>query len=274
MTETPTTEQMVPVSAERHAARRWRRFSSYAFARSRRHVPVVLGEHEQIAANMPLLFHRSAAGLAPVALLRVQPQGDSALVSDTGVWRGSYVPSILRVHPFDARSIDDRFELLIDEGSGLLTDAPEDERFFDAEGNLTPGLAEVVRFFEQRATAARRTAEACAQLQQAALLRDFPAERGLQGYLTLDRAALDNASRTQLSALHRAGALSLAHAHFVSLSHLGLLAHAEAQAIHRDQAPQPAQEDPMAARASERLSGFLDALADSQANDPFGNGRN
>ena len=265
---------LVPVSAERHAARRWQRFSSYAFARARRHVPVVLGEHEQIAANMPLLFLQQAGGVAPVALLRVQPQGGSALISDSGVWRGSYVPSILRVHPFDARNRGDQFELLIDEASGLITDAPEDEAFFDATGALAPALAEVVRFFQQRATAAQRTTEACAALHRAGLLRPFPGDRGLDGYLTLDRAGLEGISRTDLSSLHRSGALALAHAHFVSLSHLALLAHAEGQAIHHSQTRQPAPEDPSAARASERLSGFLDALAESQANDPFGSGRN
>ncbi|MCC5985225.1 MAG: SapC family protein [Rhodobacteraceae bacterium] len=273
----PIDSELVPVSAGRHGPRRWRRFASYAFAKPLRTVPVVLGEHEQIAANLPILFAGHGAGLAPVALLRVAATGDTALVAPNGVWRGSYVPSLLRVHPFSARPAGDAFELLVNESSGLITDDPADERFFDDDGTLAAPLAAVVDFFRQRAEAAQRTAAACRELEQAGLLTDPPEGSPLAGFRVIARDPLADLPRTRIATLHRSGALALAQAHLVARHHIGLLAHAEARLSEPAPEPAPAAApgapaDPLKAREAERLSGFLDALAEAQDSDPFGPG--
>ncbi len=256
---------LIPVSPERHGTRRWRRFSSYAFVQAHPVVPIVLGEHEQIAACLPLLFTASATGPLPVALTRLGKQ--TALVAQNGVWRGSYVPSILRVHPFHARATQgDQFALMVDEDSGLVTDDPQDVAFFTPDGALGPELAHVVDFFRNRVHAEAQTRSAMAAITRASLLTPFAPPEGMDAPSTalmqVDAGALADLGRVALADLHRAGALALVYSALVAQHHLSFLAHAEAL---------PLRAAPTAAAsptADAELSGFFDALASAHTQEP------
>lgn len=198
--------ELTPVSQDRHGGRSWRRFSSYDFVRGRQQVPIVLGEHEQVAATLPIVYVRTSAGPWPVALTRLGAQ--TALVAPNGAWRGSYVPSILRVHPFHAKPTGDgQLALLVDEGSGLITDDPADEPFFDAQGGLSATVADVVDFFRNRATAETRTREAMSEIAARNLLKPLRMPAGLdapaEGLMEPDGEKLDSLTRSELAGLHR-----------------------------------------------------------------------
>ncbi|MGI3210088.1 SapC family protein [Roseovarius tibetensis] len=266
--------RLVPVTPERHGSRFWRRFASWEFVRAHRAVPIVLGEHEQVAASLPIVFMRTGAGLWPVALTRLTDRGTCALVSPGGQWRGSYVPSILRVHPFGARRNEaGDLGLLVDETSGLVTDDPDDEPFFTPDGTPAPALGEVIDFFQKRAAAETKTRAAMAEIVARAAPVPFSApdavgQMDVEGLFVPDRARIDGLGRTDLGALHRCGALALLQVQAVSLHHLPFLAAAEAQL---DQAPRQGRDtapaSPATAPGDDALSGFLDALADSRVRD-------
>ena len=261
--------ELTPVSQDRHGGRFWRRFSSYEFVRELQQVPIVLGEHEQVAATLPIVFAQTSAGPWPVALTRLGAQ--TALVAPNGAWRGSYVPSILRVHPFHAKPTGDgQFVLLVDEGSGLVTDDPAGEAFFDAQGGLSATVAEVVDFFRNRSAAETRTREAMSQIAACDLLRPLRMPGGLDapgaGLMEPDAESLAALTRGELSALHRVSALSLLHASRVARHHMAFLAHAEAVAAQQaTSSPSRDQADAAGVGAADAgLSGFFDALADAQ----------
>jgi len=279
MTETAMPSQFVPVSQSRHGGRYWRRFTSYDFARGLRQVPIVSGEHEQIAANFPILFRPSgpegAQWCAPMALLRAASVGNSAFVAANGSWRAHYVPSILRVHPFGARpgrqpeggpGDEIQMALLVDEASGLISDNPDDEPFFDADGEMGKGLTEVVEFFRQRTIAARKTQLASVALARAGVMKqvdpDQPGMADLTGFQVIDRARFQALSDTVISQLFRSGALALAIAHFVSLSHVAFLHNVEKHIENLP--PEGTSAGVFKDERSERLSDFLDALAEAQ----------
>lgn len=230
-------QRIEPLSPDRHGARYWRRPQSYGFARGLRRVPLALIELEPVAAAIPVLFAGGPQGLEPVALLRLSPGGDSRFISPRGLWLAAYVPSALRAHPFSARPAQDgRMMLMVDEASGLVTDDPGDERFFAADGQLTPATAAVVEFFRQREGSAGRARAAVARLAELGLLCPFlpqapavPAEvwRGLWAVNTARFAALDDARFLEL---RRLGALGLVHAHLVSMTQVQWLLRAEALA--------------------------------------------
>ncbi len=265
---------MVPISKERHTDRFWHRFTSYDFVHKRRMVPIVLGEHEQVAATLPIFFMQTSIGAWPVALTRLATTGNSALISRNGAWLGSYVPSILRVHPFSAQGTGNgQLALLIDEASGLVSDDPDGEPFFNADGSLAPALAQVVDFFRKRAAAEGRTREAMRAIASRNLLRPFQPPEGLSlaadGLMTPDTDKLAALGRVDLAVLHRCGALALLIVQGVSLHHLAFLSHVEARA--RDapapQAAAPALPETATQQREEALSGFFDALADAQESD-------
>lgn len=256
---------LTPVSPERHGAQRWRRFSSYAFAQAHPLVPIVLGEEMQVAASLPLLFAPVKGQLMPVAVTRLGKT--TALVGPNGSWRGSYVPSILRVHPFAAQQAEDgKFALLIDEESGLLSSDPEDPAFFDADGSISPELAQVVAFFRNRVQAEADTRKAMTALVKTRLLVPAALPEGTalpDGLRAIDPGALSALGRVDLADLHRTGALGLVYAALVAQQHLGFLA-----AVESHLARSPATQHPPAQGAQDAgLGGFFDAFASAQAQD-------
>lgn len=268
---------LVPVSLERHGAQVWLRFQSYGFVQDHPLVPIVLGEQEQVAATLPIVAQRHAGALWPMAVTRLGPR--SAMVAANGVWRGSYVPSILRVHPFAARPSPDnpaQSVLLVNEGSGLVQPRPAlgpaegQEPFFTEDGQLVPVLAQIVAFFQARIPAEAQTRTAMAALDGAKLLTPTPPLDGIsvpEGALWIDAGALAALGRSELAHLHRLGALALAHAMLVARHHLGFLAQVEAQLDQIAAAPQPKAPARQALPEDIALAGFFDAIAASQTRD-------
>ncbi|MCH8466126.1 MAG: SapC family protein [Roseinatronobacter sp.] len=262
--------QLTPVSAARHGGKRWRRFASYSFVQDHPLVPIVLGEHEQVAASLPIVFAPLPGGLWPVALTRLGP--DCALVAANGVWRGAYVPSVLRVHPFQAQvAKGTEFVLMVDEGSGLVTEDPRDEPFFTESGDLAPALAQVLEFFRTRAQAELRTRAAMAEILRAGLLQPFalrPASaRPAGAMLEVNPERLAALGRSELAGLHRTGALGLVHAAGVARHHLGFLAQAEEFAAQSCGVQAPSARPAISGGVDPALAGFFDALANAQALD-------
>lgn len=255
----------VAVSPDRHAGCFWRRFTSYAFARGQRCVDVVMAELEPAASAFPLVFRPGASGgVDPVALLRLGATGTTPFVAPDGTWRGTYVPSGLRAHPFSARhtGTGDEMVLMVDEASGLVTEDPADQPFFAGDAPAPP-LAQVIAFFRTRAKSAQHTAQAAAALQAHGLLSPLPPLPGMTegdaaGFLAVDPARLEALDHAVLPALWESGALRLAEAHRVSLLHAGWMARAM-RAEARAAASGPARPEP----PDDGLSGFLDALSEA-----------
>lgn len=225
----------VPLSVDRHGMRRWRRFTDYGFARAWQSVPVVLAEAEAVASAMPIVFSGADADVPePVALLRLK-HAATPFLDQAGQWLAPYVPALMRAYPFNARPAqgdDGRMILLVDEGGGFVTDNPDDQRFFDPFGAPSDALQAVVGFFQHYETSARATRTACAALAAEGLfvpleLAGNPADLP-SGYWMIARerlSALDDAAFLRLRA---AGALDLAHAHFVGRIQIDFLRRAEA----------------------------------------------
>lgn len=254
----------IAVSQARHAGRFWRRFTSYAFARRWRCVDVVMAELDPAASAFPLVFRRTAwQEIMPVALLRLGASGTTPFVTAEGRWRGTYVPSALRAHPFSARpgAQSGELVLMVDETTGLVTDDPSDEPFFTG-GAPAPPLEQVLDFFRARARSAQRTREACAALDAQGVLTPLPPLPGMHesdaaGLLTVDTERVDALDGRQLPALWQSGALRLAEAHRVSLQHAAWMARAVQASAARAPEPSPPPDD--------GLSGFLAALSDDRA---------
>jgi hypothetical protein len=208
---------------------------------------VVLAELDPAAASFPVVFAEDAQGMMPVALLHLRRGAASPFVAEDGSWRGTYVPSALRAHPFSASATGagDEMALLVDEGSGLVTDDPRDEAFFAADGTPSEPLGQVIAFFRTRALSERDTRAACAALDEAGLLAIPP-----------DRP--DALPDSALPGLWRSGALRLAQAHRLSLHHASWMARALSAAPGAS-TPAPAADAP-----DSRLSDFLSAVADAR----------
>jgi len=261
--------ELFPVSPERHGKRFWRRFPSYEFVHEHQKVPIVLGEHEQTAATLPIVFMRTASGLSPVALTRLGKK--TALVAPNGAWRGAYVPSILRVHPFHTKPTNDgKFVLLVNEASGLITDDPADEPFFDTQGGLSATVEDVLNFFKKRVTAELRTEQAMSEIVERDLLKPLRTHESFAGLgesvMVPNTEKIAALMRNELYALHRVSALSLLYASCIAQNHISFLAYAEsAEArLEGSRSPSPQINTESGATGTADLSEFFEALAVSQ----------
>src|SRR5690554_4574124 len=87
------------VSKERHAQKRWKRYSSYAFAAGDSVAPLVIQEIPKACIALPIGFIESEDGYFPVAVQGLTPDSN-LLVAPDGRWLTSYVPAAYRSYPF------------------------------------------------------------------------------------------------------------------------------------------------------------------------------
>jgi len=215
----------VPVTPERHGAKRWLRVRAYGFARPPAVVPVVAAEMTKLAAAMPTGILTAGDSLTPVAVL--SPDGGrNAFVGPDEGWLADYVPAAFRAYPFRlAVGPNGAPVLCVDEDSGLVTDGPDGEAFFEEEGRPSKALRDIVRFLRAIEEDRRGTLEVAGLLQQYGLLSRVGSE-------TSGGAQYKNLLQINQDALR-----SLTHDQFVELQRLNGLAFAYCQVISMQQWP-------------------------------------
>lgn len=227
------------VSRERHASKRWQRYSSYSFAATDAVAPLVIPELAKACMSLPLGFIAADEGYIPVAIQGLTP-GTNLWVAPNGQWLGGYVPAVYRSYPFRLANTDDGKQVLcILENSGLLSDT-EGEAFFDDSGEPTQAVKDVLNFLTQVAGKQQATQRACAALQKHNLIKPWPIQlntdagsQTIEGLHTVDEAALNQLPAEALLELRDAGALPMAYCQALSTQHLQklgqLLQHQAAQ---------------------------------------------
>ncbi len=248
--------EFVPISVQRHGALRWRRFTSYEFARESAMVSLVAAELPKATMAMPIaLIPREPAGadpanaeqavaqtgFMPAAVLGLEP-GRCLYVGADGRWLGRYVPSALRGYPFRLFQADgDRLALCINEASGLVaTDG--DEPFFDDQGEVAPAVRQVMDFLTQVEGNRAVTLRGCDCLERHGLIESWPVrlqgptgEQPLTGLYRVNEAALNALPAQALAEVRDGGGLALAYCQLLSMKHLGVLG--ELLQAHAQQAP-------------------------------------
>lgn len=241
-----TTPHFVALSRSAHGGKRWQKFTSYEFAAAQMVAPLAGMELPRAVVSMPVAFVRSEVGVVPVALLGID-NTCNLFVSSDGRWLAEYVPASVRTPPFAmGRNDRDQLVLCIDENSAQINDA-QGEPLFTPQGEPTEDLKQAMAFIQRREQAMSATVKACEALARHHCLvpLEFTAtapdgrERGVQGLLRIDEAALDALSDEAFLELRQTGALAIAYAQAVSMHKLPVLkqlAAQRAQAVARQQA--------------------------------------
>ncbi len=201
------------------------------FARHMQLCSVVATKILPVAAAFPILFQKTGQRFEPVALFSLDAEAQTPFVDEAGKWRAQYLPSALRCHPFQAQPLpgDDpnKAQLFVDEGTGLVTDNPTDEPFYDQNGALTPELKKVLGFFQDREAAVRDIRHQCAGIKDMFVpLRSHSGITLPPELFAIDTKRFDAMDLGKIQR-NAAAVLRLFHAHEISLSHLQWLQRAQ-----------------------------------------------
>jgi hypothetical protein len=221
----------IPVTKERHATKRWRRYRSYAFAAQQTGVPLVGAELGQAAHTFPVAFIKQGETFVLVAVLGLV-QGRNLFVTPDGRWFGPYVPAALRGYPFAfARTEQGKQVFCVDEASGLVIDGPDGEPFLDETGNgPSKQVKQLLDFLLKVEQNRVGTATATATLQSVGLVEPWPivlktenGDQRVEGLFRVNEPALNALDDAAFLELRRKGAIAVAYAQLISMSNLGVL---------------------------------------------------
>jgi hypothetical protein len=261
--------QFAAVSRERHANKKWLRYTNLNFAAQEVIAPIVGAELARAALAMPCAFVQQSGRYVLVAVLSLIA-GRNMFLAPDGRWLGGYVPAAFRLYPFRMlpNKGTDAVVLCVDEESKFVVDSSSaGEEFFDAQGNQAPVLKPVFDAAMALERDRKSTDLAVAALTQAGVIRPWEikvktkeGERPISGLHRADEAALRALPDEAFLNLRKTSALPIAYTQMLSMGQLGMLEHL-ARAQTQAPAPPPSTPTPWA-ELPETLDGLLENLKD------------
>jgi hypothetical protein len=214
--------------------------TSYAFALKDGILPLSLAELPKAVMSLPVAFVEQNESYVPVAVMGLQPDRNH-LVTNDGRWLHGYIPASCRGYPFRLLNTPAGQEVLcIDQDSGLVSDGPDGEPFFDDAGEPTQAIRELLTFLHTSEQSMKATQAACTLLKQHHLIKPWSitlksdtGDKQLAGLFQIDEAALNQLSAEVMLEVRNAGGLLMAYCQLLSMQHLerlGQLAAAHAKA--------------------------------------------
>jgi hypothetical protein len=237
------------ISRTIHADTHWQRVASHSFAAAEALAPVMAQEMAKAALSLPLGFIPGTDNFSLVAIQGLQT-GQNLFVNSRGKWIAHYVPAVYRSYPFGLASTEDGKPVLtVDVDSGLLSNDPVGEPFFDEARAPSKGLVDVLSFLTQVKAGRAVTERICANLKQHNLIQPWPLkirngteEITVEGLFRIDEEALNALNKDALAEVRDSGGLSVAYLQLVSMQHLVVLeqlARARVLATTADAQPVP-----------------------------------
>ena len=198
--------------------------ADFEFAKEVNSVPLMAVEFDPASIEYPIVFVGDSAGIMPAALLGIR-DNENLYVDESGAWNAKYLPAFVRRYPFVFSSEDGaRFTLCLDEEFQGVNQRGVGERLFDAEGQRTQYLQNVLNFLQAYQAQYDATRAFVQRLNDLGLLEPMQAQFTLRtgqkislgGFMIVNRARLRTLSGADLAKLAVSGDLDLVYAHLQS----------------------------------------------------------
>lgn len=209
----------------------------FSFCAASHLCPCLASEFSSGAREYPIVFVMENGVPTPVFLFGLRP-GQNLMVSETGAWRGGYMPRYLARFPFiiaEVPASQSAPQLIL----GLDASAAHDETgeaLFDESGEPSAFLTQMLKVSDAYALDAKASEAFAARLQQLELFRTINVEindngqtYGWSDLLAVDEAKLNGLPDEDLLALARNGYLAAIHSHLLSLQSFRSLREIEAR---------------------------------------------
>ena len=222
-------ERAVPISNERHRDWSVRSGQDYSFARGINSVPLLAAEFIPAAAEYAIVFAGDGEAVFPSVILGMR-EGENAFVGEDNTWQGRYAPAFLRRYPFVFSRSEDgaTFTLCIDEEFEGFNKENKGERLFDADGNRTQYLENMLTFVREYQMQFNRTLQFANHLRELEILEPAQArfqlpggeQAALSGFFTINRDKLKALPGDKLAEMAKTDELELCYVHLQSLNNL------------------------------------------------------
>ncbi|TVQ88988.1 MAG: multidrug transporter [Chromatiaceae bacterium] len=224
--------QATPLNATAHRDLSVKLGNDYRFARQTNAVPLTSAEFPVAVHEYAIVFAGTDAALTPIVVLGAQQDQNLYLNAD-GTWNAHYIPAFVRRYPFVlAQSPEGKtLTLCIDEQFAGCNHEGHGERLFDADGERTAYLQQVLSFQQAYQAQHQRTREFCKRLVGLGLLQTVQAQlsaaggarRVLNGLRVVDRHRLKALDAQAVHDLLHSDELDLIYLHLHSLNNLRLI---------------------------------------------------
>jgi hypothetical protein len=217
-------EKAVPVTVKKHGNISIKAGTDYSFAREVNSVPLLASEFDLASAEYAIVFSGDGSDIMPAVLLGIRDH-ENLYIDDSGTWNAKYIPAFVRRYPFVFSTQDkSTFNLCIDEDFPGVNRKGMGERLFDAEGERTQYLQNVLNFLQAYQAQFEATRAFCQRLSELDLLEAMQAQfvlrtgqrLSLGGFMTVNRNRLRALPGDALARLAASGDLDLIYAHLHS----------------------------------------------------------
>ena len=142
-------KKLVPLNRDAHAKYRVKPIDSFAFAKDFHLASLMVHEFARAASVYPIVFleDKDQDEFRPVVLVGLDA-GENLFVDESGSWKASYVPAIIRRYPFALARLsdsEDQFTVCLDEDSPFIS-KKEGESLFDNAGEPTQVVENIKRY--------------------------------------------------------------------------------------------------------------------------------
>ena len=161
------------ISRSEHADARWRPRDGFQFAAKRQVIEVFVNELSVLLPHYTFCFTKEAENFQFVALVGLGGERNLYVNAELK-WLCKHVPATLRTYPFKLANNSETGERVLCIDENHLTDDADAAPLFDADGNLAPATAEMVKLLKHCDRNRKRTQAAVGELAAAGAIEAWP----------------------------------------------------------------------------------------------------
>lgn len=222
--------ELTPVSMDSHKDKKWKLRTDYKHGEGLTSIPVLLAELHKVVPHYVIGFVKNNLGqFYPAAILTIDGETNLYL-SEKSNWLCSYVPAMLRGHPFYLKDGPSKQRYLHIETKSV-SELDCDQDFFDQYGKLTKPVSDLMEFLVGVEREFHLTIDASNELAKKNLLEPWDISISVEsetikiaGLHRVNEENLKHIDSDALSTLFEIDAIKLAHAQIFSGHQVHLLA--------------------------------------------------
>ncbi len=219
-----------PLSSETHRDWRIRPQNRAPFLLGQHAIPVTVEEFPLVQRHFPIVFSQGDDAV-PLALLGLNEGVNTFADEDGRFYENVYVPAYVRRYPFMLARLSpdaEQLSLCFDPTTDVIGASDEGDRLFEADGQPSQAVKDILAFNELFEQAGQRTAAFMTELRELGLLMEGETtitEEGAaqqpfvyRGFQIVNEEKLTALRGDQLRKISQSGLLPLVYAHLFSLS--------------------------------------------------------